>query len=262
MPAVYAHFLFGMEVLRQLPPDVRSIVEKHRQEYCLGLQGPDIFFYYRPFRKNPVNRTARLVHRATASEFLKHAESVLGSTDDDRAFAYIMGFICHFVLDSSCHPYIKQTMRDCGPSHTEMELEFDRFLICAQRLGTAQLSPKRMLAVDPEACAPVSLFYPGIAPKQVYKSARTMQHCLSALHSHRKTTRLMLRALSFSLRSLRILSGLVEDSVTGARCRDSDRVLQSVFSGSVKDAAELIAGFGRSLNGREPLNAGFDRNFG
>ena len=262
MPGVYAHFLFGMEVLRQLPPDVRSVVERHRQEYCLGLQGPDIFFYYRPFRKNAVNRTARLVHKATAAEFLKRAESVLDSTDDDRAVSYILGFICHFVLDSSCHPYIKRTMRSPGPSHTEMELEFDRFLIGAQRFSTAQLSPRRMLAVAPESCASVSLLYPGIAPKQVYKSARTMQHCLSALHSHRKTTRLMLRALSFSLRSLRILSGLVENSETGERCRDSDRVLQSVFSGSVKDATELITGFGRSLNSREPLSVGFNRDFG
>ena len=54
MPATYAHFRFGREVLRRLSPETREAITPRIQLYHIGLHGPDIFFYYHPLSKNPV----------------------------------------------------------------------------------------------------------------------------------------------------------------------------------------------------------------
>ena len=48
MPAFYAHYRFGCDVLNQLPEDIRSICTAHRGLFDIGLHGPDIYFFYRP----------------------------------------------------------------------------------------------------------------------------------------------------------------------------------------------------------------------
>ena len=47
MPAFYAHYRFGCDVLKQLPEDIRSICTAHRGLFDIGLHGPDIYFFYR-----------------------------------------------------------------------------------------------------------------------------------------------------------------------------------------------------------------------
>ena len=53
MPATYAHFRFGREVLRRLSPETREAITPRIQLYHIGLHGPDIFFYYHPLSKKP-----------------------------------------------------------------------------------------------------------------------------------------------------------------------------------------------------------------
>ena len=43
--------------------------------------------------------------------------------------AYLYGVICHFALDSACHPYVEKMIHASGLSHSEIEMEFDRFLL-------------------------------------------------------------------------------------------------------------------------------------
>ena len=47
MPGFTLHYLFGVETYRMLSPGVlQDTIHAHTAAYCLGLQGPDIFFYY------------------------------------------------------------------------------------------------------------------------------------------------------------------------------------------------------------------------
>ena len=45
MPANYAHYRFGAQLLPKLPPEVRRPVGRFRQLYDMGLHGPDILFF-------------------------------------------------------------------------------------------------------------------------------------------------------------------------------------------------------------------------
>lgn len=43
--------------------------------------------------------------------------------------AYMLGFGCHYILDSTCHPYVNQVAKEGKISHTLLEKEFDRMLM-------------------------------------------------------------------------------------------------------------------------------------
>ena len=51
MPANYAHYRFGKQLLSGMCPNDRRSIQRFRRLYDMGLHGPDIFFYYNPLIK-------------------------------------------------------------------------------------------------------------------------------------------------------------------------------------------------------------------
>ena len=82
MPAFYAHYRFGCDVLKQLPEDIRSICTAHRGLFDIGLHGPDIYFFYRPVLPNKVNRIGYAAHKRSGRYFLQRAQKVIASAHD------------------------------------------------------------------------------------------------------------------------------------------------------------------------------------
>ena len=107
MPGFYAHHRFGKAALTHLPPDLRAVCENNRAQFDIGLQGPDLFFFYKPLSANRVVKYGHHLHKISAYPFFEHALSVIERTGvDSGAYAYLLGFICHFILDSQCHGYV------------------------------------------------------------------------------------------------------------------------------------------------------------
>ena len=130
MPTTYAHYRFGKEVTEALPRGLQNTIEYHRDLYDIGLHGPDILFYYKALKSHPVNQQGHTVHENFADTFFEHAVSVIEKAEDPAAArVYIYGVICHFALDSECHPYIEKMIQESGISHCELEMEFDRMLM-------------------------------------------------------------------------------------------------------------------------------------
>lgn len=68
--------------------------------------------------------------RETAREFFAPAKEAYAAAEDKgSALAYLLGFVCHFALDSACHGYIENKIAVSGVTHTEIESEFDRSLL-------------------------------------------------------------------------------------------------------------------------------------
>ena len=128
MPTTYAHDLFGQKVYRQMPEEIKKIIRKNGELYRIGLHGPDIFFYYFIF-KNPVSGVGYRMHKEKARAFFTQGMAQVRETHDQQLLAYLLGFGCHYLLDSTCHPYVNE-MHDKGRiSHSLLEIEFDRFLM-------------------------------------------------------------------------------------------------------------------------------------
>ena len=108
MPAVYAHRRFGEKVLAACQNDeARTAIETYQDLFNIGLQGPDILFYYDPLRQNPYKAAGDALHDAPAAPFFEAgAAHVNGRPEGQALLSYLLGFLCHFVLDSECHSYI------------------------------------------------------------------------------------------------------------------------------------------------------------
>lgn len=110
MPTTYAHYSFGQEVKKHLKEDTRRIISDNEALYNIGLHGPDILFYYRPIGFNRINQTGVALHNTPGEEFIIHGMNEIKKQSENKAaIAYLFGFICHYMLDSECHPYINES---------------------------------------------------------------------------------------------------------------------------------------------------------
>ena len=130
MPTTYTHYAYGQDVYRMLSPKLQSKIRPYINYYNIGVHGPDILFYYRSISKNAVNQYGVKVHDEPMRCFLCHAFSVFKrQRRKSAAFAYLAGFMTHYILDSTCHPYIRQRMKETGISHAEMETDWDYMMM-------------------------------------------------------------------------------------------------------------------------------------
>lgn len=125
MPACMAHYQFGQDVLSLLGRDVKSFALTHKKEFDIGLQGPDIFFYYKPYQENKINAYGRALHSAPA---IRMFAPIIKKVSTGASLSYLMGLICHYTLDSCCHPYINSRNRSIA-HHMFMEAAYDRHII-------------------------------------------------------------------------------------------------------------------------------------
>jgi hypothetical protein len=125
MPAVAAHFYFGEQVLELLTGDIKILIEKHKPAFNLGLQGPDLLFYYKLWKKNEIVDMGHELHRQPADIFICRALKNIKAMPNLDAQAYMLGFACHHVLDSTFHGRIAQ-LAPQEREHRLLEAELDR----------------------------------------------------------------------------------------------------------------------------------------
>ena len=121
MPAGYTHYCFGKDVYKHLDDqNIKDLLLRNENCFLIGLHGPDIFFYER------WNKIARKMHQEKANTFFEKAQDIIQS---EAQLAYILGFICHYLLDSQMHPYIKKMIKNTNMDHFEIESDYDRLLL-------------------------------------------------------------------------------------------------------------------------------------
>jgi len=114
MPDIITHYLFGIDVLKDININYKPIIEEYKVLYFVGCQGPDPFLYnhFTPFLKEKSGpKIGSLMHKEKTGDFIKAILKELkfknkNSSDFKELFSYFAGFITHFALDSNAHPYI------------------------------------------------------------------------------------------------------------------------------------------------------------
>ena len=127
MPTTYTHDLFGKRVYRKLPAKLQHLIRSNGNLYRIGQHGPDILFYH--MLKPEVSKTGIRMHKEKAAPFFERGMALVRDTHDEKLLAYLLGFGCHYLLDSACHPYIEDMADKKVITHTLLEKEFDRMLM-------------------------------------------------------------------------------------------------------------------------------------
>lgn len=116
MPDLTTHHLFGEIVFDDLNQDIKDIINKHKNVFNVGLQGPDLLFFHnalKPSFSNQSNlpRLASKMHTELIKEVLNYMKMYIAtlehpSTEHDILTSYYLGYICHYFLDKTVHPYV------------------------------------------------------------------------------------------------------------------------------------------------------------
>ena len=132
MPSNYAHRIYGDAVYSALSPSLMQRIEPYMPLFQLGLHGSDLLFYYQPFRKTPLGRMGSGLHHFSGRAVigcLLEAVDDLPEEQQDAGMAYVLGFVCHYLLDSACRPYVDRLEAAGKANHLAIEGEFDLWLI-------------------------------------------------------------------------------------------------------------------------------------
>ena len=109
MPAIITHDQFALQAL-QLPEASFVQTGRQREAFQLGSQGPDPLFYLavHPTLHARCKLGGRMHAQASAALIEAMAASVDAAPEGQRdvALAYAAGFVCHYLLDRTAHPFI------------------------------------------------------------------------------------------------------------------------------------------------------------
>lgn len=263
MPTTYAHYKFGDEVISALPRPLKGSIETHRELFDLGVHGPDILFYYKVLLKNPVNSQGYALHEKMADVFFRHAVDVIAQSEDPAAArAYIYGYICHFALDSECHPYVEKMIHTSGLSHSEIEMEFDRLLLKEDYINPVRYLATKHIHPEMKNARVIAPFYEDVTPEQVEGALKGMIFWHKMLHAPNMTKRRLLFGAMKLAGQYEDKHGMVMSLEPNPACKEYCQILKRLFAGGVPLAAGLIIQYQRTLFEGKELPERFHRTFG
>ena len=262
MPTTYTHYRFGKEVLSCLPFPIRTSIENHRELYDIGLHGPDILFYYKALSKNHVNQSGFRMHDEPASKFFLQARQLLEHCPDKTAGrVYLYGFVCHFALDSICHPYVEKSFQVSSICHCELESELDRAFLLEDNLNPAKYQTCSLVQPSEKNAEVISTFFEGITSKEILGALKGMVQDLKLLHPK---SRLMKNTLRSVLHTLKLpdIEGMILRPETNPNAEKYCNILKKMYEEAIPVASSLIQRYQDVLLNGAQLPDRFDLTFG
>lgn len=261
MPSTYAHRYFGEKVRSQLTGRAAEIIDFNREIFDIGLHGPDILFYHKPLLYNQVNRIGRSMHREKGSRFFTDAKPLIKeSSDPDGALSYILGFICHFALDSQCHPYVDQVIGETGVPHVEIEAEFDKMLMRRDGFDPWEFDSTSHIKNSGQSAKLIAKLL-GISEKDAYAAVKGTKRYVVFF----TTTNPLVRGVSFFFLKISGLSknirGMFLNKADHPRCKESNQVLAQKLEQAVPIAVTLIENYMDFYENGTALAERFERTY-
>lgn len=126
MPSFITHHVFGHEVLKKCTEgDVLRIIWENESAFNWGLQGPDLLFFRKALSgKSTLHPYGNTMHSdrdvgGLLSDMKKYIYGVQGEKQKETLLSYFYGFLLHYCLDSTVHPYVYALQeREAGKTPT------------------------------------------------------------------------------------------------------------------------------------------------
>lgn len=258
MPSSYAHYRFGQLVFPALPPEIRRTVQRFRQLYDVGLHGPDLFFYYQPLFSTKTGELGQTYHKCMGKDFFGDAIARMGDNPTEGMTAYLFGVLAHYALDGACHPMIREIAAEGKIGHTELEVEFDRYLLTqdgkepphTQNLG-------RHMKLTWGECVTVAGCYP---PAGAY----TIRWCIRMMALVNRVLAMKNRDLLQRVFALggKEASQMVMYPRPNHKCSHLDEPLMERFNQALERYSVLAPQLAAAIYEHSPLGEDFEPTFG
>lgn len=260
MPAAYSHYRLGKLVINKLQYPLKRVILDNIDLFNLGLHGPDILFYNRPYLHSKMNRLASTMHQQKANIFFEQALSVIKKTKDEAQFAYLCGFICHFILDSNCHSYIDKTIKQTGITHFEIETELDRYFMIKDNLDPLRTPLTNHIKINEKIIRTIAPFFDA-SEKQLLKSLKGMKfydRLLLAPQFYKRGIIYLFLKITFTFNRFQ---GFIVNYKPNQILIPYIRNLENLFNQSINESFVEIYNFVDNYKYNRNLSSRFKRNF-
>lgn len=261
MPTTYAHDLFGKIVYQKLDKEIQEIIQPHKMSYIVGLHGPDILFYVQPFRANRINQIGYRMHRETAAEFFERGARLYREGGDDGVLAYLLGFVCHFMLDSTCHPYIRDYMEKTGARHDEIETELDGVLMRTTGKNPYVYHPSRVIRPTRDCVRSISAVLGEVSEREVRHMLRAMKFYTNITVCATGLKRKALFGLAKLVGAYPYVKGRVILKHPRPVCGQSTEELMRLFRLAIPETVTVVEEYYRCVRSGEEISFRFHRNY-
>lgn len=262
MPAIYAHDTFGKLVSEQLTGELKKVVSSYYDQFRIGLQGPDPLFYHRPYLPDKATKEGSHIHRQLCSNFLKTAIPIIRREGiDSGEYAYLLGFICHFTLDSECHPYIDEYIKERKVGHIELESEFEKFMMRKDKIDPIITDISNYIPTDVYTAKCMAPFYENLDEKKAHKTLKEMHFEKHFLFAPKPIKQKVMNTIFHLSGHYDDIGGLMLQPKDNKECVDSNEYLYERFFQSIPIAIELLYSLNDTIQNGTPLNTRFHRDF-
>lgn len=201
MPAAITHFRQALRVWDGLQKETGA-VPACRDAFLWGAQGPDFLFYHRllPPGRGSLRAYGSRLHGEKPSRLLGVMRDLLFESGDDVTESYLYGFLCHYSLDRTAHPFVYSGVQALKPKypgrgdsflHNQIESVLDGIVL---RSETGELSVdfdlRRTVPKNPEIQRAIARLYAGVL-ERLYSLEDTEDRLLEATRDCRRICRLL-----------------------------------------------------------------------
>lgn len=260
MPASYSHYRLGQKVIQQLHYPLKKVILDNRDLFDLGLHGPDILFYNRPYIHSKINRLGSAMHQEKACIFFNQALAILKKSQNDAQFAYLCGFICHFILDSNCHGYIGTIITKTKITHFEIETELDRSFMLKDNLDPLRTHLTNHILINEHTLTSIEPFF-NASKKDLEKSLRGMKfydHLLVAPQLYKRGLIYLVLIISFTFKRFQ---GFIVNYKPNKILIPYIDHLEDLFNKSINESIISIYNFIDAYKYNKPLPKRFNLNY-
>ncbi len=264
MPTTYTHDRFGTDVLTALPEDARLQISEEQDLYMIGLQGPDILFYYKPLVKNKIVAYGHYLHDKPGRFFFGNAARLLfsGSCPPEGAqLSYICGCLAHFALDVVCHPDIVAWEQSSGVSHAEVEGEFDRYLLVRDGYDPVSAVLTGNFHPSGKAAKAIAPFYKGVSESGILKALDGFISFNKIVRAPGKAKRAFLNGALKAVGMYDSFHGHIINLTPNPLCTESCEKLMARYEEALPVAVDLIDRFLTTRGGDTETDDFYDYDF-
>lgn len=236
MPSLITHNFFGRQVYEELYQSIGGSKDQS-DAFLIGNQGPDPLFYARvnPLFKNCAklgswmhskNTDSLLAHLKGSLEALEPSELAIG-----RAFA--LGFLCHYALDSTMHPFVyaqEYELCDAGVEGLSRKQGTEVHFLIEAELDELVLFQKTGLTVRDYSPSLETLH---ASPRVLHIASKMVVHLAKEvydLEAPRNLYATSMQTMRLAQHALRSKSGLKRSLIGGIERRISNRCRAQAIS--------------------------------
>ena len=126
MPALFTHYKFGQDVLKNVNSKLSNDISSSIHYYNMFNQGFDNLYYY-PIKWNYYKNFAIKAHKNKIPDFFTNMIKYIldNNINNPELNNMIYGFINHYTIDTIIHPFINYQVKNLNISHTRIEYILD-----------------------------------------------------------------------------------------------------------------------------------------